>query len=72
MTREVFAQFCELKGARELYPDHYLRMAAEAERRHPSKRDGHHEALVLAADMLKDDPAPRVGVSRGAAGDNPP
>lgn len=60
VTRKAFAHYCELRGAQELYPDHYRRMIVDSERRDAAKSDAHREALVLAVGLLKD----RAGATR--------
>lgn len=47
MSREVFAQACELLGSRELYPDHYARLLKEKRR-----GDAHAIALGIALDLV--------------------
>lgn len=49
-SSEGFAQYCELKGAKTLYPAQYARLMAAAER--AKGGDAHDVGLKVAADLL--------------------
>lgn len=50
---EAFAQWCELRGARALYPEQYRRLMKEAGLDRKDTEFGHAAGLRAAAEMLK-------------------
>lgn len=57
VARELFAQLCELKGSKELYPAHHRRLLEDA-RRPATREHAHGQALILAAGLEGAEPAP--------------
>ena len=51
---EAFAQWCELRGARALYPKQYRRLLKQAGVGRKDSEDGHFAGLRAAAEMLKE------------------
>jgi hypothetical protein len=54
-VREGFATWCELKGAKELYPAQYRRMLGMLKKSRSDDSYGHDAGLAAAAAMIEKD-----------------